>query len=744
MYLKDRPFCQILTAGVLAGSLNVPNSVTDSAPGHAYDLVVYDTSSGIQTDLGAIYGIGGATWSLDSYQPSYTVPTTSAFTFTTGSGAAPTSCVEPAIYAQKNVGAAIISVCSEGVYVPAAGNGGSAAALPTGVAGDGAGGIVASGNVAAGAACPTGAPSGSVCGTQYVIASGPLRSRTGLTMIVIGTSIDGGSESAKPADGGSRLAAVTDYANALGYTDWPDVLKTMSTLSGRLVGMYNYAVPGYAIAQMTAQYTGGPMWGLPQPQTIAAAAGPNCIAFVGAPANDTPGITSDTTLTAQETAQAALWALPKADGCKVIAFTEMPRTAATPSLVASAGVPETAVTRGWREQFNKWVRNQQQNGLFDVLIDLARFLPDSTDATNFYDGTHLTTAGYYKVARMINARLWDDGETSPTDLYADNKINALVDDNLNLHASDVVNTPTTVIGSTFVKLTDRTLLLSSTPGDTNLNSSHVSGKRFTFINTSTGITQVYDATSGATINGVTGRYTLPLPGDWATLELDGSSNDWKILGVGHSKLNSLGYAKYTTTSYPSAMDGLIDCNGQVVGLGGAAQIGHELTFVNSSTTACAIQSSPINGSVLNYNLPQYGMVKFVWDGTTWNTDPGARLAAASVGGLYNVDSIVAGISTVVGPVPIVSCASGHTCTNMAGKITLITGAGVTAGGEVVRVNFTSAFPYLSAPDCSVWEDGVTTLHGWSTNELTTYVSLVNSVPLTSSTTYTLGYRCNGI
>lgn len=155
IYLKDRPFCQILTAGVLAGALNVPNSVTDSAPGHAYDLVVYDTVSGIQTDLGDIYGISGTSWSLDNYQPSYTVPTTSAFTFTTGTGAAPTSCAEPAIYAQKATGGATVSICNEGVFVPIAG-GGSVAALPAGVASDGAGGLAATGQIAAGAALQAG------------------------------------------------------------------------------------------------------------------------------------------------------------------------------------------------------------------------------------------------------------------------------------------------------------------------------------------------------------------------------------------------------------------------------------------------------------------------------------------------------------------------------------------------------------------------------------------------------------
>jgi hypothetical protein len=118
-YLKGRPFCQTLTTGALAGSLSVPNPVTDSAPGHGYDIVVYDSTSTLQTDLGAVYGIGGSTWSLDTYVPGATVPTTAAFTFTTGSGVAPMSCTAPALDIRINSGSATISVCSGGVFIAA-------------------------------------------------------------------------------------------------------------------------------------------------------------------------------------------------------------------------------------------------------------------------------------------------------------------------------------------------------------------------------------------------------------------------------------------------------------------------------------------------------------------------------------------------------------------------------------------------------------------------------------------------
>jgi hypothetical protein len=121
-YLAGQPFCQTVTAGALAGSLTVPNPVTDSAPGHAYDIQVYDTLSGMLIDLGPIYGIGGSTWSLDNYNPTVTVPTTAAFTFTQGSGVPSGSCTAPALYVNNSTGQ--ISVCVASAWENAAGGSG--------------------------------------------------------------------------------------------------------------------------------------------------------------------------------------------------------------------------------------------------------------------------------------------------------------------------------------------------------------------------------------------------------------------------------------------------------------------------------------------------------------------------------------------------------------------------------------------------------------------------------------------
>ena len=119
-YLANLPFCGTLTSGALVGSLQVPNPQTDSAPGHAYDVIVYDSVHATQTDLGPVYGIGGSTWSLDTYIPTVTMPTTQAFTFTYGSGSAPSSCVAPALDSRVNAGVATISICSGGGFVPSA------------------------------------------------------------------------------------------------------------------------------------------------------------------------------------------------------------------------------------------------------------------------------------------------------------------------------------------------------------------------------------------------------------------------------------------------------------------------------------------------------------------------------------------------------------------------------------------------------------------------------------------------
>ncbi len=113
-YVANWPFCGRLVAGALVGSLNVPNPATDSAPGHGYDVTITDTTTGLTTDLGPVYGIGGTSWSLDSYIPTVTVPTVSAFTFTSASGPPSGACTAPAFY--SNSAASTIYTCVGGAW----------------------------------------------------------------------------------------------------------------------------------------------------------------------------------------------------------------------------------------------------------------------------------------------------------------------------------------------------------------------------------------------------------------------------------------------------------------------------------------------------------------------------------------------------------------------------------------------------------------------------------------------------
>ncbi|MFC6645488.1 hypothetical protein ACFQBQ_07785 [Granulicella cerasi] len=125
-YMKGRPFCGTITDGALVTTLQVPDSATDSSPGHSYQISVFDSTT--QTvDTFFVPGIAGPTWSLDDYIPSVSVSTVSAFTFTTGSGTHPLSCSGSALDIRVNNGVSSIANCYGGVFVDSlAGNAGPA------------------------------------------------------------------------------------------------------------------------------------------------------------------------------------------------------------------------------------------------------------------------------------------------------------------------------------------------------------------------------------------------------------------------------------------------------------------------------------------------------------------------------------------------------------------------------------------------------------------------------------------
>ncbi len=110
-YEKGSNFCEPLTGGALNvnGSLELPDSQTDSAPGHGYNLTIYNNLTGEASTPVAIYGITGPSWSLDTYTPAASVPTTSAFTFTMSASAPTGACTVPSLDTAKDT--SVLYVC---------------------------------------------------------------------------------------------------------------------------------------------------------------------------------------------------------------------------------------------------------------------------------------------------------------------------------------------------------------------------------------------------------------------------------------------------------------------------------------------------------------------------------------------------------------------------------------------------------------------------------------------------------
>lgn len=85
-----------------------------------------------------------------------------------------------------------------------------------------------------------------------------------------------------------------------------------------------------------------------------------------------------------------LWAMARAAGLKVIAFTVMP------SVLITAGAKETA-----RLSVNASIA--ASGAFYDYLADASALLPDPNNATYYRDGTHLTNAGSLLLAQAVAA-----------------------------------------------------------------------------------------------------------------------------------------------------------------------------------------------------------------------------------------------------------------------------------------------------------------------------------------------------
>jgi hypothetical protein len=133
VYLAGWPFCQTIASGALSSTLSVPNSLTDTAAGHPYDVAIYPgkptpgpggvgvtapsgtSTSQVATDLGLVYGVGGSSWSLNTYVPPLTAPIASPVV---GYGSpVPSTCIAPSIWLTP---AGLGYGCDAGVYVPLA------------------------------------------------------------------------------------------------------------------------------------------------------------------------------------------------------------------------------------------------------------------------------------------------------------------------------------------------------------------------------------------------------------------------------------------------------------------------------------------------------------------------------------------------------------------------------------------------------------------------------------------------
>lgn len=100
--------CANVSAGAIGtalggGAFVVPDVALAGNPGFLYDFVITDNGTKQSFSLHQVPNIKGATWALDHYFPTITVPTLSAFTFTTGSGAPSGVCSTKSLYQDISV-----------------------------------------------------------------------------------------------------------------------------------------------------------------------------------------------------------------------------------------------------------------------------------------------------------------------------------------------------------------------------------------------------------------------------------------------------------------------------------------------------------------------------------------------------------------------------------------------------------------------------------------------------------------
>lgn len=130
------PACGVISAGAITtalggGTFSLPDQQLASNAGFNYDFVVTDTSTGNPTSkqsfsLKRVNTVTGSTWALDHFAPSFSVPTTPAFSFNTGIGYPSGVCVPPSFYQDNTTTSSpVLYNCgSDKAYHVVAGSGG--------------------------------------------------------------------------------------------------------------------------------------------------------------------------------------------------------------------------------------------------------------------------------------------------------------------------------------------------------------------------------------------------------------------------------------------------------------------------------------------------------------------------------------------------------------------------------------------------------------------------------------------
>lgn len=160
-----------------------------------------------------------------------------------------------------------------------------------------------------------------------------------------------------------------------------DLAQNLPALSGRGYTYTNYAVSGSKIADLVARYTTNGV------QTHCQTGSSILSVLIGT--NDLPVGTAAASIFS---AIATYWSQAKSDGCKVVAYTILPRSDST----------WTATMEVQRKALNELIR---ASSIPNYFVDLDAIINNATDTTAFPDGLHPTDSVHARMAQLLNAGL---------------------------------------------------------------------------------------------------------------------------------------------------------------------------------------------------------------------------------------------------------------------------------------------------------------------------------------------------